>query len=150
MYLLSVSYPLIFIHSRNLGWYTIYSSNESPVSSVKSTCTFVSLGLTFLLLLYTGMNTGSIPEVVCVMRLVVPVGAIVRHAIFLRPNFVISSYSAGSTSFILLMKGFFFSLSASYTSNAPLSFAICTEERYASTAIVLCTSVEKYVASGVP
>lgn len=42
----------------------MYSSKASPVSSTKSTRTLVSFGFTFLLRLYTGRNTGSIPEVV--------------------------------------------------------------------------------------
>jgi hypothetical protein len=36
------------------------------------------------------MNTGSIPDEVWVIRLVVPVGAMVSNAMFLRPYFNIS------------------------------------------------------------
>ena len=75
------------------------SSNASPVSSTKSTCTFASFGFTLRRRLYTGINTGSIPEVVCVIKLVVPVGAMVKQAMFLLPYFFISSYSSGSASF---------------------------------------------------
>ena len=75
------------------------------------------------------MNTGSIPEVVWVIMLVVPVGAMVKHAIFLRPYFVMSSYNAGSASRILLIYGLFSSRLASYTLNAPRSLAMVTEER---------------------
>ena len=107
----------------------MYSSKASPVSSTKSTRTLVSFGFTFLLRLYTGRNTGSIPEVVWVIRLVVPVGAMVRHAMLRRPYFFISSYNAGSASRKRLINGLFFSLSESYTSNAPRSLAISTDER---------------------
>ena len=48
------------------------------------------------------------------------------------------------------MKGLSFSLSLSYISKAPRSFAIFTDERYASRAMVLCTFSENSVASSVP
>ena len=57
--------------------------HESPFSSTKSILTSLSLGFT-LRRRYTGKKTGSIPEVVCDIRLV-PVGAIVRRAILRLP-----------------------------------------------------------------
>ncbi len=69
------------------------------------------------------------PDVVCVQRLTLPVGAMVNKAMFLRPYVHISSYNEGSASLILRIKGLFFSFSALYMGKAPLSFAICTDER---------------------
>ena len=69
------------------------------------------------------------PLVVCVMRLVVPVGAMVRQAMLRRPYCTMSAYSCGSASFRRRMNGLFASRAASNTSNAPRSFAITVLER---------------------
>ena len=69
---------------------------------------------------------------------------------FLLPCFFISSINFGSSFANLLMKGWSFSFLISNTGKGPLSFAISTEERYASRAIVLCTSTEKSMAFSLP
>ena len=90
------------------------------------------------------------PDVVCVIRLVVPVGAMVSIEMFLLPYFTISLYSAGSASFILSIIGFKASLSALKIGNAPLSLAIVTDDLYASTARFFWTFTEKSMALSEP
>jgi hypothetical protein len=58
------------------------------------------------------MKTGSIPEVVWLIRLVEPVGAMVRRAMLRLPFFSISATISGSASRRRLMNGLSFSLSA--------------------------------------
>ena len=87
------------------------------------------------------------PLVVCVIRLVVPVGAIVRQAMLRRPYFIMSSYNCASASFMRSRNGLSDSREASNTSNAPRSRAISIELRYALSASVLCTLTLKSVAS---
>ncbi len=53
--------------------------------------TSLSLGLTLRRRLYTGRNTGSMPEVVCDIMEVVPVGAIVSMAMLRLPYLSMSS-----------------------------------------------------------
>jgi hypothetical protein len=53
------------------------------------------------------------PDVVCDMSDVVPVGAMVSMAILRRPFFSISAYSSGSASRMRAIIGLFFSFEAS-------------------------------------
>ena len=69
------------------------------------------------------------PEVVCDMSDVVPVGAMVSMAMLRRPTCVISSYRAGSASRMRSIIGLPSSLRLSYIGKAPLSRAIFTEAR---------------------
>ena len=69
------------------------------------------------------------PLVVCVIKLVVPVGAIVKQAMLRLPWATILLYSCSSASFNRRIKGLVASRLASNTSKAPRSIAISTEER---------------------
>ena len=84
-------------------------------------------------------NTGSMPEVVCVIRFVVPVGAMVRQAnvaaaVFL--HFLVQFRVCFAQA---VDERLFFRVRCRILPKAPRSLAISTEERYALSATVWCT-----------